>query len=470
MSTVETTAETGVTQMVEEGLPTVSVKETRRSTKIAFFAWTIAVYDFILFGTLLPRIEESFGWSTSFALLVSTLVSLGTGLVVLFVGPLVDKIGRRKGMIVSVGGTAASSAATALTTGAASLIGVRAISGLGLAEQSINATYLNELYELTEDKKIKNNQGFVYSMVQTGWPLGALLAAGFVAIITAVWGLDSWRLAFILATIPAIIVAVVCIRLKESPQFVAQRHVQRLRKAGKIEEATRLAEATGLNVTNAAPLKRIFQGRHLRNTLVLSLAWLVNWFGIQTFSVLGTTVLEKGKEIDASSTLMLVVVSNLVGALGYLTHGWLGDKFGRKRVIVFGWSLAGLSFAALLLGPNDQIFVMVTYMIGLFFLLGPYAAIMFFQAECYDTDCRATGSAFVGAMSQPGAVIGGLILTTLVASSVSYSMAALWVGALGILASAVIMLAAKSIKKPGAASSSSASSAGLSAEAGVSRG
>ena len=35
----------------------IPVRETRRATGIAFFAWTIAVYDFILFGTLLPRIS-----------------------------------------------------------------------------------------------------------------------------------------------------------------------------------------------------------------------------------------------------------------------------------------------------------------------------------------------------------------------------------------------------------------------------
>lgn len=78
------------------------------------------MYDFILFGTLLPRISESFGWTTSHALFVSTLVSVGTAIVVLGVGPMVDRLGRRKGMIISVAGTAASSAATAATVGAAS--------------------------------------------------------------------------------------------------------------------------------------------------------------------------------------------------------------------------------------------------------------------------------------------------------------------------------------------------------------
>lgn len=428
------------------GLRTVGVKETRRATKIAFFAWTIAVYDFILFGTLLPRIGESFGWDTSQALLTSTLVSIGTFVVVMLVGPLVDKLGRRKGMIITVAGTAASSAATAATFGAASLIGVRSISGLGLAEQSVNATYLNELYAVTEDEKVKRNQGFVYSMVQTGWPIGALTAAGFVAVVTAVFGADSWRIAFLLATIPAIVVALLCRRIKETPQFEATQELKRLRDQGRSAEAAAFAEATGLSgEKQAAPFKRIFHGVHLRNTLVLSLAWFVNWFGIQTFSVLGTTVLETGKGIDASNALLLVIGSNLVGALGYLTHGWLGDRLGRKKVIVGGWVLGGIFFAAMLLGPSDSFYVLFTYMAGLFFLLGPYAAIMFFQAECFEQDCRATGSTFIGAMSQPGAIVGGFILTGLVAAAVPFSTAALWVGAVGTLVSGLVMLFAKQV-------------------------
>lgn len=421
-------------------LRSVSARETRRATGIAFFAWTIAVYDFILFGTLLPRIEESFGWDASFTLLVSTFVSIGTFVVLIVVGPIVDRLGRRAGMVVSVGGTAASSLTTAVTNGATSLVGVRAIAGLGLAEQSVNATYLNELYALTEDKKIKRNQGFIYSIVQTGWPLGALLAAAFVAIMTPIVGFSNWRAIFLVATIPAIIVALACLTLKESPQFVAMRHIKKLAAAGDTKGAEEFARAVGLSVEKHTPIRRIFDRKHLRNTIALSLAWLLNWFGIQTFSVLGTTVLESGKGIDASNALMMIILSNVVGALGYLTFGWLGDRFGRRKVIVLGWVLGGIMFAIMLLSPSNQILTLVTYMLGLFFLLGPYAALMFFQAECYDADCRATGSTFVGAMSQPGAIIAGFILTSLVAASVPFAYAALVVGALGIFLSGIVMI------------------------------
>ena len=428
-----------------QALRRVSARETRRASGIAFLAWTIAVYDFILFGTLLPRIGESFGWSTSYALLVSTLVSIGTAIVVLGVGPMVDRLGRRKGMIISVAGTAASSAATAATTGAASLVGVRSISGLGLAEQSVNATYLNELYALTEDEKVRRNRGFVYSMVQTGWPIGALLAAGFVAGVTAIFGADSWRLAFLLATVPAVLVALLCRTLRESPQFELQQQIRQLRKNGDEADAARLATAHDLDHQTAAPLRRIFHGVHLRNTIVLSVAWVFNWFAIQTFSVLGTTVLETGKGIDASNTLLMVVVSNLVGALGYLAHGWAGDRFGRRNTIAVGWLLSGGFFAAMLLGPSNPLYVIATYMMGLFFLLGPYAAIMFFQAECFSVECRATGSSFIGAMSQPGAIIAGFILTWLASAAVPYSTAALLVGAAGAVISAVVVYFARTV-------------------------
>ena len=79
---------------------------------------------------------------------------------------------------------------------------------------------------------------------------------------------------------------------------------------------------------------------------------------------------------------------------------------------------------------------------GLFFLVGPYAAIQYFMAECYPVSCRATGTAFIGAMSQPGIVIGGALFTA-VAAGANTGTAALWVGALGILISGVLMFAAK---------------------------
>lgn len=251
----------------------VSLKETRFVTIIAFLAWTIAVYDYILFGTLLPRIEESFGWDSSHALLVSTLVSVGVFLVIILFGPLIDKLGRRKGMMASVGGSAVAGGASALATGTASFVGIRALSGVALAEQSVNATYLNEVFALSEDKKVKKNQGLIYAFVQTGWPVGALMAAGFVGLVTAWFGPDSWRLAFLISMVPAAVVFVlIYFFLKETPQFLAMKQMKTYQKAGNTAAAQEISDATGLKMHTEAPLKMIFNKLHRRNTVVLSFA------------------------------------------------------------------------------------------------------------------------------------------------------------------------------------------------------
>jgi putative MFS transporter len=420
----------------------VSVKETRKGTIFALLAWIFAVYDFILFGTLLPVIAEDFGWSNATATGVNTAVAVGTAIVVLAVGPVVDRIGRRKGMLLTVSGTAIASGLTALTMNAAYLVGIRSVAGLGLAEQGVNTTYLNELYAVSEDKAIKKRRGFVYSIVQGGWPLGVLTAAGFSAIFLPLVG---WRGVFLLATFPAIIIVLLRRTLRETPQFQINDQLRKLQKAGRKEEAAALAKTYGLDLGRGTPLAEIFQGSARRNTLVLSLAWLTNWFGITTFAILGTTVLTEGKGVDFAAALIMFVIINLIGFTGYLFHGWAGDRFGRRNVIGVGWLIASVAFAAMLLVAEADILVVALYSIGMFFLIGPYAALLFYMGEAYSTDCRATGASFLNAMSQPGAIVAGIIITSLLASGLAWTQTALYVGVLGTFVSGLVMFAARKV-------------------------
>ncbi|HUG51021.1 MAG TPA: MFS transporter [Terrimesophilobacter sp.] len=416
----------------------VTTKETRKGTVLAFLAMLFAIYDFILFGTLLPVIQEEFKWSNATATGVNTAVSIGGAIVLLVIGGIVvDRIGRRRGMMLTIGGTALGSALTSIAPGAAGIVAIRSISGLGLAEQGINATYLNEIYALTDDKKIKKNRGFTYSLVQSGFPLGAVLAAAFATVLLPLIG---WRFLFLVAAFPAILLVFLRRHLRETPQFQIENQIRKLRKAGQTEEASALATTYGLSSSKlSTPIVAIFQGRALRPTIVLSLAWIANWFGILTFSILGTSVLTLGKDISFSNALLYTVIINLVGFAGYLVHGWAGDRIGRRNVIGIGWLIAGVMFAIMLLWAEGTTAVVVTYAIGMFFLIGPYAALLFYNGESYDTNCRATGVNFLNAMSQVGAITAGLIITGLLASGVTWSITAFYVGAIGVFVSGLIM-------------------------------
>lgn len=439
------------TENEKRSLPVFSKKNTTTAMVLALLAWTIAIFDFGLFGTLLPAMQEEFGWTEPEAYAVNTWIAVGTAMVCFGIGPVIDRLGRRKGMMVTVGGTAVVSAVTAMIPAGLGFISnsllvfVRSFGGLGFSEQAVNATYMNEVFQVTEDEKKRRRPGFYYSFVQGGWPLGFLLASALAFAFLPTLG---WRALYIMAAIPAaIIVYVISKKLKETPQFELHHKLTELEKSGKVDEAHALAGSFGVQHSSTAPLKRIWEPHLRRNTIVFSLAWIVNFFGIMVFSILGSSVLVNSRGVELSDAFWMLVVINALAYFGYVFHGWFGDVIGRKKTIIFGWIISGISFA-IMLSPiaSTPFLIILSYGVGLFFLVGPYAAIQYFMAECYPVSCRATGLAFIGAMSQPGIILGGALFT-IVTASAGTTAAALWIGALGTLASGLLMIAAKPIPK-----------------------
>ncbi|WP_027348651.1 MFS transporter [Halotalea alkalilenta] len=424
----------------------LSSKDIRFATWIAFFAWVFAVYDFILFGTLLPEIGRHFGWNETEQAEIATWVALGGAVIAFAIGPVVDRLGRRSGIVITVGGAAICSLLTAIAGGwgKGAMIGIRSVAGLGYAEQTVNATYLSELYASTDDPRLQRRKGFVYSLVQGGWPVGALLAAALTAVLMPIIG---WQGSFIFAALPSLVIAVLAMRLKESPQFELHRRIAGLRKEGGESRARALADAHGVDYEQhrGAGIAAAFRGPSLRATLVLGGAFLLNWFAIQVFSVLGTTVITQVHAVSFENSLLILVLSNLVGYFGYLTHGWLGDRYGRRNVIAVGWMLGGVVFTLMLQAPDDFTTIVALYSLGLFFLIGPYAAALFFISESFPTSIRATAGALIGAMGPVGAILAGFGATSVLSAGGSWHEAALWFGALPCLLSGIVMWAARHV-------------------------
>ena len=424
--------------------------QVRYATWIAFFAWVFAVYDFVLFGTLLPKLGAEFGWSPAHQSAIATWIATGTAVVSLAAGPLVDGFGRRAGIIFTVGGAAICSALTAIggAAGSVVLVLIRSVSGLGYAEEGVNATYLSELYAASDDPVLARRRGFIYSLVQGGWPVGALLAAALTAILLPIIG---WRGCFVFAAVPSLVIAFLARRLRESPQFELQTELRRLRGTGREDEARSLAAEHLVEAGESARagFGAAFRGPSLRATITLGGGFLFNWFAIQVFSVLGTTVITSVHHISFTNSLLILVLSNLAGYCGYLTHGWLGDRFGRRNVIVSGWILAACSFMAMLYGPDDFVVVVALYSIGLFFQTGPYAALLFLMGESFPTGIRATGGAIIHCMGPVGAILAGIGATRFLATGADWQTAAFWFGAIPCLVSGFFILAARHVDPAG---------------------
>ncbi|NUP74646.1 MAG: MFS transporter [Sinomonas sp.] len=412
----------------------LTAKDVRIATLICFFAWTFAVYDFVLFGNLLPVLAHDLGWAPAQSTAVNTWITAGTALVAFAVGPLVDRLGRRKGVLITVIGAAVASLLTAVAgwavgvvagLGLVLLVVVRSAAGLGYAEQAVNAAYLSELFaHAYSDPAKARRRGLIYSLVQSGWPVGSVLAAVSISLLFPIGG---WALCFIVAAFPAIFIAIAGRWLKESPQFVAQREANH----------------------GGSPLADAFRGESRRSTLVIGGAFLLNWVGVLVFAILGTSLLTApdGKNIPFTNALAILAVSNATAFAGYLFHGWLGDRIGRRNTIAIGWILCGLSFSGMLLAPAGNFAVVITlYSAGLFFLIGPFSALLFFNGESFPVRTRATGGSIINAGGQVGAIVGGLLVTAGLGVGQSWAEAAFWFGCIPIFASGLLILGARNVQ------------------------
>lgn len=404
---------------------------------VAFFAWMFSVYDYILFGILLPVIAANFHMSTSSTAALATWVALGTFFVSLTVGPITDYFGRRNALVLTTAGAALSSGLTGLTMSPLYLILVRAISGLGYSEQAVNTTYLSEVFG-------SEKRGLSYSFIQGGWPVGVLFAALTTGVLLPVVG---WRGVFFVATIPALIIIVLRMRLKESHRFKNLQHARRI-DPRTVDNAHKYQQELGVDVLKAKKFTiwQLFDRDTRKHVIFLSLAFILNWFGVQVFIVFATTILTHAKGISFSNSLFLLVLSNAIGYVGYIVHGYLGDLIGRRETIAGAWIVSGLAYTFLIFAAHGYVPVLVSYTVGLFFQIGAYSALFTYMGESFPTRMRGTGASFVNAMGPIGGILGSLAFYGLLSSGWAMGTASFLAGAVPTILSGLTLLGANRIR------------------------
>ena len=418
-------------------IPIIKHADVVYASIVAFFAWVFSVYDFIMFGLLIPVVADAFGWSIGYAITLNTWITAGSVLVALTVGPITDYFGRKNALAIVTGGAALSSGLTALATGPIFLGVVRAFSGFGYSEQAVNTTYLSELYG-------KERRGFGYSFIQAGWPVGVILAATTSSLLLPSIG---WRGVFAVATLPAIIIVFLRLRLKETPRFAYMQQVRELMKAGHLEEAKALGAEHGIDVERASAFtfRQLFGSDIRKHTIFLALGYSMQWVAAPMFVIFATTVLTQAKHIEFANSLLLLIVVNLVGIVGYIVIGWIGDRVSRRNVIVVGWALAGIFYAAMLLWANSFLSVMILFALSQFFEAGVYAPTFTYFAESYPTRMRGSGASFANAIGQIGGIVGSALFAILLAAGIAVGTTALYLSLIPMLLAALLLLGARNV-------------------------
>ena len=291
-------------------------------------------YDLVIISYLFLALSSQFKVSVAdiaIALTISLVFSAFGG--ILF-GIVADRLGRRKGLILSI---AVFGVATLLTAGISSLwqlYVLRAVEGLGIGgEWGIGFAQITEIWS---PKTRATGGGILQGFFILGSVTGAFTAGFTIAHYGAALG---WRYAFLIAGIVALVGVVVnALILPESKYWT------------KLQE--KLKESPEMRKKEKIPLVDIFNPEVRRWTLTALLIGGANLFIYFSYSSFMPTLLSVSYHMTTGEYTLLLVVGQLIAVPFYWINGFLADRFGRKiTALSYGvlYIIAVVAFFAIIL-------------------------------------------------------------------------------------------------------------------------
>lgn len=375
---------------------------------IALAGWSLASYDFNLLVLTLPDITKDFKLSATQVGALGIYVYIAQFIIGMVIGYVMDSKGRKRMWVFSLSAAAVFTGLTYFVDGYWQLALVRALaSGFAMAELAISITLVNEQVPAAR-------RGLLYSIVQGGWPLGVFLASGVYILV----GDEGWRMVFLWGVAPLLAVMVGRIWIKESEQY---QNLDLLRKAVAAGDTTRIEEIsarTGLAAEDVAKnrIRELFaeRGPVRRNLVRISVVWILYAIGFVATNVYITWWLttQRGWSADGAATLLLVC-----GGLGfgfYVIGGYIGERIGRRAVLVVSGALVG-PLNLLLLLVHSNVPVVIVYFLVYQVTNGTWSGAGYaYWAECFPTHVRGTAVGWLSGLFTVGLLLGGLLWTALV--------------------------------------------------------
>lgn len=378
---------------------------------IALLGWSLASYDSNLLTLTMPAIADDLNLSATTLGVLGFLVSGAEVIVCLFVGWGMDHLGRKRMWMICLGIAGIFTGLTFFVQDFWQLAIVRMIaSAFAFAELAVSITLVNEQVPA-------KRRGFLYSIVQGGWPVGVFLASLLYLLV----GQFGWRVVYLFGVVPLILVAVGRIWVRESDRYT---HMKAMHEAVKRDDAPEIARLQAERPVKVEEMKQgsireIFAtaGR-VRSVLIrLTITWLLYSMSYVATNVYIAFWLTKVKGWSADGVATLLLVSGGIGFFFYIIGGMLGERFGRRNVMIV---------SALLVGPLNLVLLFLTNNVWLaivFFLIyqvtnGTWSGAGYsYQAEVFPTRVRGTAVGWMGAMNVGGQMLGSAVWILMTSST-----------------------------------------------------
>lgn len=336
-----------------------------RALFAAQLGWMLDAMDFLLFTFAVLPIQKEFGLSTATMGGLTSVALIASAAGGIAFGRLADRIGRVRAMTISILFYSLATAGLATSGALWQLVMWRVLVGLGMGgEWSCGSVLVAETWPA-------EHRGKAMGLMQSGWAIGALIAAALSALVLDRFG---WRILFLIGALPA--VAAFMIR-----RNVEEPSVWRERK----DEPARLLDIFG----------PVFLRRTVLATLVAG-SVLVAYWGLTTWlpAFLAMPVEKGGGGLTLTRSAAWLVILQAGAFLGYITFGWIADRIGRRPAFTLFMAGATIVVPLFAFGARSEwTLLLIGPLVG-YFGHGYFSMFGAMLAELFPTRIRATAQGF----------------------------------------------------------------------------
>ena len=360
----------------------------------------------MILAPILPRIGEELGIDQAVMGTLVSVYALMVGLFAVLSGPVSDRIGRRRMLLLGSGMMAFALALHALVVDYPSFLMVRMAAGVaGGMLSGAAVAYVGDWFPY-------ERRGWATGWVMSGSAFGQIVGIPLGILLAGRWGFRGPFYLFALTM--ALTFLLIWTRIPQPP---VQRHDAPLT----VRHA--VAQYAGM-------LRR-------REVALAALAFALMFLGVSVYVVYFPTWLEQELGATSGQIALLFLVGGIANVLAGPWAGRLSDRIGRRKIVLLaciGVSLVMLSTTVVLTSFWMAYPLFFAVMAGVAMRIGPFSALL---TALVDERRRGSLMSLTVALGQVGYALGGAVAGPLYARTGYRSNTVL--GALSVLAMGVVV-------------------------------
>ena len=378
----------------------VSPLDSSSGLIIVFTLWLLvfsSASQTMILSPILPMIGEQLDIADAVLGTLVSVYSLMVGIFAILAGPVSDRIGRRRILILGCGTMTLALALHGLVTGYASFIAVRVFAGCaGGILSGAAVSYIGDYFPY-------ERRGWATGWVMSGSAFGQIVGIPLGIVMASRWGFRSPFYMFAVT-----MAATVVLLFFRVPQPDVQRSRGRLSIRGAASDY--LAMLRRSEVAWAAS------------------AFFLMFLGVSIFVVYLPTWLERDVGVSADEIALMFLIGGVANVLTGPQAGKLSDRIGRKGIILLacvGLSVMMVATVPLVTGAVSAYVFFFFVMILVAMRISPFSALL---TALVSDERRGSLMSLTVALGQLGFALGGAIAGPLYADIGYGSNAALGAG------------------------------------------